>query len=146
LSSVSAASKSIGRPDMLVLRSESSFSLEILSVDLGPKSIVGLRTCDAPDSFGCCKSPWRASQRRLSSEELRTLTHLAREAKLFSGPSNGGHIDLAFRWLEVRSRNEIAMLMITLNDSFQEPGPRRMLLEKLHYLQSEMMAVSAPTR
>jgi hypothetical protein len=115
------------------------------SVDLGPKSIVDFRSCDAPDPFGCCKSPWRTAQRRLSPEELKTLAHLALESKLFSGPSNGGHIDLNFRWLEVRSRNEIAMLMVTLNDSFLEPSPRRMLLERLHRLQTEMMAVSAPT-
>jgi hypothetical protein len=146
LSSVSAAPKSIERPDKLVLRSENAFSSRILSVDLGPKSVVELRSCDAPDSLGCCKSPWRTSQRRLSPEELRALAHLALEAKLFSGPSNGGHIDLNFRWLEVRSRNEIAMLVVTLNDSFLEPGPRRMLLERLHNLQSEMMAASGSAK
>jgi hypothetical protein len=146
LASASESHKSIERPEMLVLKSESSFALRILSVDLGSKSIVGLRSCDAPDYFGCCKSPWRAFQRRLSPEELRTLLHLAQEAKLFNGQSKGGHIDLAFRQLEVHSGNEIAVLMVTLNDSFQEPGPRRMLLERLHALQSELIEASPSTK
>jgi hypothetical protein len=94
LSIAGAALREIGRPDTLVLRSRSSFSLQELSVDLGRKGVVELRTCAARGSFGGCKIPWRTNQRRLASEELRALARLALEAKLFGGHANGGHVDL----------------------------------------------------
>jgi hypothetical protein len=144
LSIAGAVPREIGRPDTLVLRSRSSFSLQEFSVDLGRKGVVELRTCAARDSFGGCKVPWRTNQRRLVPEELRTLTRLALEAKLFSGRSNGAHMDFAFRWLEVRSRNDIAMLVTTLNDSFSESGPRKDLLTRLYALEKELTVSEEP--
>lgn len=146
LSTVGAAPRSIGNPDTLVLRSVNSFSLRILSVDLRQEGSVGLRTCEAADALGGCKIPWRTSQKKLSSKELRALSRLTQEAKLFSGRANGAHIDLAFRWLEVRAHNDIAMLVVTLNDSFWEPGPRRMLLERLNALESQLSGPSSGRR
>lgn len=139
-----AALRSIGRPDTLVLRSRSSFSLQELSVDLGRKGVVELRTCAARDSFGGCKAAWRTNQRRLAPDELRTLARLALEAKLFGGRANGAHVDWAFRWLEVRARNDIAMLVTTLNDSFSEAGPRKELLARLIALEGELATSKEP--
>jgi hypothetical protein len=138
LSAAGAALESIKPPDRLVLRSRSSFSLRELSIDLGPKGLVRLQYCAASDSFGGCKTPWKTNQRMLTSEERRVLARLALEAKLFSGHANGAHVDLAFRWLEVRARSSIALLVITLNDSFLEPGPRKELFARLYALEKEL--------
>src|SRR4051812_33550272 len=69
LPAAGAALEPIKPPDRLVLRSRSSFSLRELSIDLGPKGLVGLRDCAASDSFGGCKTLWKTSQRMLTSDE-----------------------------------------------------------------------------
>lgn len=77
-------------------------------------------------------------------EELRTLTRLALEAKLFSGRSDGAQLDFAFRWLEVRAQNHIAMLVTSLNDSFSVAGPRKELLSRLFALEKELTVSEEP--
>lgn len=131
-------------PDTLVLHSTSSFSSRELSVDLGKKGVVGLRVCTKLDHFGSCKVPWITNQRRLSTVELKVLTQLAINSKLFSGRSNGAHMDLAFRWLEVHARNEITMLVTTLNSSFSAAGPRKDLLKRLYALEKELTVPEEP--
>lgn len=106
---IAASSGAVGRPDGLILTSESSFSSRVLSIDFGSRGVAEVRTCEDIGASGLCKSPWKISQRRLSPKEVQELSRLTQEAKLFEGRSTGGHIDWAFRWLEVSSRNEIAM-------------------------------------
>jgi len=53
-------------------------------------------------------------------------------------------MDFAFRWLEVRARNDIAMLVTTLNDSFSESGPRKELLTRLYALEKELTVPEEP--
>jgi hypothetical protein len=125
-------------PDLLVSRSRSSFSLTELSVDLGQSRAVKFRTCSDSDGCSACKT----SRRKLSTEEVHVLSRLAREAKLFGGRANGLQIDLAFRWLEVHAGSDIAILVMTVNDSFSEPGPRKKLFVKLKALEDEMAASS----
>jgi hypothetical protein len=131
LPAVGAALESAKPPDRLVLRSRSSFSLRELSIDLGPKGLAESRYCAASNSFGGCKIPWKTNQRMLTSEERRILARLALEAKLFNGRANGAHVDLAFRWLEVRARSSIAMLVM-------EPGPRKELFARLYALEKDL--------
>lgn len=138
LTEAGASPRAVGRPDALILTSESSFSSSVLSIDFGLNGIAEVRTCEDVQASGLCKSPWKITQRRLSAKEVQEFSRLTQEAKLFEGRSTGGHIDWAFRWLEVRSKNDIAILVVTLNSSFSEPGPRRRLLEKLSILENQL--------
>jgi len=133
-----ASPRAVGAPDTLILTSESSFSSRVLSIDFGSRGVAEVRTCEDIGVSGLCKSPWKISQRRLSAKEVQEFSRLTQEAKLFEGRSTGGHIDWAFRWLEVRSRNEIAMLVVTLNSSFSEPDARKRLFEKLAFLEDQL--------
>lgn len=107
-----------------------------LSLDFNQNGIVKFRTC--PDSGGRSKDVCETSQRKLPKEEFQALTRLARDAKLFGGPTNGGQIDFSFRCLEVHAGKDISILVTTLNDSFSEPGPRKELLNKLETLDEEL--------
>jgi hypothetical protein len=127
-------------PDLLVLRSVSSFSMYILTVNLGQRGSVRIKACENLDQFENCREPWDTSQRLLSKEELMMFKKLSQEADLFGGRANGGHLDLAFRSLEVHARNDVAILVTSLNDSFGTPGPRKELLQRLQKLDSEMAA------
>jgi hypothetical protein len=129
-------------PDTLVLRSTNLSSLHILTVDLYRKRAVRFRACEELDRLGDCKTVWKTQQRELTSGELSIFRRLAREAKLFSGRANGGQLDFGFRSLEVHARNDIAVLVTSLNDSFFQPGPRRDLLLKLQALDAEMASSS----
>jgi hypothetical protein len=131
--------------DLLVLRSTNSSSIHILTINLGERRMARIRACEDLDQFGDCKGAWSTSQRMLTGEEFGALKRLSQEADLFGGRANGGHLDFSFRSLEVRSRNDIAMLVASLNDSFFEPGPRRELLLRLEKLDKEM-ATSASKR
>jgi hypothetical protein len=131
-------------PDTLVLRSTDSSSLHILTIDLVWGKAVRFRGCDDLDLFGDCKVIWKKGQRALSQDELRTLRRLTRDARLFIGRANGGQLDFGFRSLEVHARNDIAILVTSLNDSFFRLGPRRDLLLKLQRLDSEMASSSRP--
>lgn len=105
-------------PDTLVWRSRTSFSSTELSVDLSQNRVVKFRACSDSDGCTACK----ASRRTLSAEEAHSLSRLARGAKLFSGRTTGFHVDFSFRWLEVRSGIDIAMLVTTVNRSFSVPA------------------------
>jgi hypothetical protein len=131
-----SASEPTGIPDKLILWSSSSFFSSRLSVDFGRSRMIKFRNC--PEPIESSKNACESRQRILSKEEFRVLSHLALGAKLFSGRTRGWQIDLAFRSLEVHSQDQVEILVITLNDSFSEPGPRRQLLDRLIALEDEM--------
>jgi hypothetical protein len=132
--------------DNLVLRSKTADELRELTVDLhsgGARLFIwDLTAVDRP----CGARSGGPVNQQLRASELRELVDAAGKADLFGGQTTGGEIRSAFRVIEAHASSEIAVLVVSLNDSFVRPGARANLFNSLDRIERRMTPRGAGLR
>jgi hypothetical protein len=130
---IRAEARQAARIDTLVLRTVSSYTERKLSIYLASSRarLMVFGTGVEQEDGAPPTARTRIVERAVPFSEIQELRRLAAAADLFGGDTAGGDFDLAYRVIEAHGRSHVNITVVTRNSSFEKPGPRKALFDRL---------------